>query len=218
MGGMGGMFASQGAQAAGQGAMVGFQTGSGIAHAQYNAAAMRMQAKELRARSDLQAYMIRMQYKSEYQQLLDQQTADQSYNRVVAMKNGMTGASAAAVLGSYAAKNKKNLQQLYYNAAMQTGAQALQTGAQVAALEEKARQYDWQATSIAIGGAINLATGFFDQAINNAQNTTTENPIAGLNTAEDNALSMSQKVGNYAKQVSMMARAGVGSSTQLSLQ
>ena len=211
MGGMGGMFASQGAQAAGQGAMVGFQTGSGIAHAQYNAAAMRMQAKELQARSDLQAYMIRMQYKSEYQQLLDQQTADQSYNRVVAMKNGMTGASAAAVLGSYAAKNKKNLQQLYYNAAMQTGAQALQTGAQVAALKEKARQYDWQATSIAIGGAINLATGFFNQAIANESGTTTGSPIEGLNTTENNALSMSQKVADYSKQVSLLTQQSAGS-------
>ena len=215
MGGMGGMFASQGAQAAGHGAMVGFQTGSGIAHAQYNAAAMRMQAEELRARSDLQAYMIRKQYQSEYQQLLDQQTADQSYNRVVAMKNGMTGASAAAVLGSYAAKNKKNLQQLYYNAAMQTGAQALQTGAQVAALEEKARQYDWQATSIAIGGAINLATGFFDQAINNAQNTTNENPIAGLNTTESNAVAASNKANNAIRQASLLAQMGAGPSTNI---
>ena len=211
MGGMGGIFASQGAQAAGRGAMVGFQTGSGIAHAQYNAAAMRMQAKELLARSDLQAYMIRKQYQSEYQQLLDQQTADQSYNRVVAMKNGMTGASAAAVLGSYAAKNKKNLQQLYYNAAMQTGAQALQAGAQVAALEEKARQYDWQATSIAIGGAINLAAGFFDQAVAGEQGTTTENPIAGLNSTENNALAASQKAYNAVKQVSLLTQQSAGS-------
>lgn len=215
MGGMGGMFASQGAQAAGRGAMTGFQTGSGIAHAQYNAAAMRMQAKELLARSDLQAYMIRKQYQSEYQQLLDQQTADQSYNRVVAMKNGITGASAAAVLGSYAAKNRKNLQQLYYNAAMQTGAMSLQTGAQVAALQEKARQYDWQATSIAIGGAINLATGFFDQAIADSQNTTEANPMAGLNNTEMNALAASQKVNSAVKQASLLAQMGAGPSTNI---
>ena len=211
---MGGMFASSGAQMAGRGALVGFQTGSGIAHAQYNAASMRMQAKELQARSDLQAYMIRKQYQSEYQQLLDQQTAEQSYNRVVAMKNGMTGASAAAVLGSYAAKHRKNLQQLYYNAAMRTGAQALETGAQVSALKEKARQYDWQATSIAIGGAINLATGFFDQAVADSQGTTKADPMAGLNNAENNAMASYRSAVN--KQASLLAQMG-GSSTQINL-
>lgn len=165
MGGMGSMFASSGAQAIGRGAMTGYQTGSSIAHAQYNAAAMRAQADSIQQQSAIQAYMIRKNYETEYRQLLDKQAQEQSMNRVVAMKRGMTGASASAVLGAYAAKNQKNLDQLYYNAAMQTGQNALKTSNQVNALREKARQYDWQATSALIGGVINLGTGFFDQAI-----------------------------------------------------
>lgn len=165
MGGIGDFFAKSSVQAAGRGAMTGFQTGSSIAHAQYNAAAMRMQADSLRQQSAIQAYMIRKNYETEYQQLLDKQAMEQSMNRVVAMKRGITGASAAAVLGAYAAKGQKNLDQLYYNAAMQTAQSSLKHSSQINALEEKARQYDWQASSALIGGLINLGTGFFDQAI-----------------------------------------------------
>ena len=165
MGGMGGSIASQSAQATGRGISMGWQTGSGIAHAQYNAEAMRMQADSLRQQSNVQAYMIRNSYSKQYQQLLEQQTAQQSMNRAIALKRGITGASAAEVLGSYAAKGQKNLDQLYYNAAMQTAQSAVQYGDKINALEEKARQYDWQATQILIGGIINLATGYFDQAV-----------------------------------------------------
>lgn len=183
MGGMGSFFSSSGAQAAGRGANVGFQTGSAIAHAEYNAAAMRMQADSLRQQGDIQAYMIRNNYRKQYQELLDQQTQQQSMNRVIAMKRGITGASAAAVMGAYAAKGQKNLDQLYYNAAMQTAQNSLQTSSRVRALEEKARQYDWQAQSALIGGLINLGTGFFDQAIqDNGKNV---DPTQQFNTQID---------------------------------
>jgi hypothetical protein len=171
MGGMGDFFASSGAQAAGKGAVTGIQTGSGIANAQYNAAAARMQAESLEQQSKVTAWLIQKQYESEYRQLLQNQERQQSWNRVLASKRGITGDSADATMQSYAAKGRKNLETLYYNAAMQTGKTSLEYGGKASALYEKARQYDWQATSTLIGGVINLGTGFFDQAARDARGT-----------------------------------------------
>jgi hypothetical protein len=165
---MGGSFASSSAQSAGRGAVTGFQTGSGIAQAQYNAASARMQAESLEQQSNVTAWLIRKQYENEYRQLLQNQEREQSWNRVLAAKRGITGDSADATMQSYAARGQKNLETLYYNAAMQTGKQSLEYGGKASALYEKARQYDWQATSTLIGGLINLGTGFFDQAVQDA--------------------------------------------------
>lgn len=182
MGGMAGMFASKGAQAAGKGASTGYQTGSSIANAQYNASSLRQQADSLDQQNMVTSYLIRKQYESDYKTLLEKQTAQMSMNRVVAAKNGITGASADNVMQSYAAQGQKNLEQLYYNAAMQTGSMSLQYSSKATALRERASQYDWKATSALIGGVLNFATGYFDQAITSDDNT--KNPTDTVSQSE----------------------------------
>ena len=161
MGGMGSMIASQASQDTFTGLSTGWNIGSGYNRARYNASAMREQAASLEAQTQLQGELIAARYRRQYNELQYKQEMQMSSNRVYALKNGITGASAANVLGSYAAKGKKNLQTLYYNAAMQAGALAYQNGARIASLKEKARQYDWQATMTLVGGALNFATGYF---------------------------------------------------------
>lgn len=182
MGSMAGMFASKGAQAAGKGASTGYQTGSSIANAQYNAASLRQQADSLDQQNMVTSYLIRKQYESDYKTLLEKQTAQMSMNRVVAAKAGITGASADNVMQSYAAQGQKNLEQLYYNAAMQTGSMSLQYSSKATALRERASQYDWKATSALIGGVLNFATGYFDQAITSDDNT--QSPTSAVNSEE----------------------------------
>lgn len=182
MGSMAGMFASKGAQAAGKGASTGYQTGSSIANAQYNASSLRQQADSLDQQNMVTSYLIRKQYESDYKTLLEKQIAQMSMNRVVAAKNGITGASADNVMQSYAAQGQKNLEQLYYNAAMQTGSMSLQYSSKATALRERASQYDWKATSALIGGVLNFATGYFDQAITSDDNT--QSPTSAVNSAE----------------------------------
>ncbi len=161
MGGMGSMIASQASQDTFTGFSTGWNIGSNYQHARYNASAMREQANSLAALTDLQTELIAARYRRQYKDLQYKQEMQQSSNRVYALKNGITGASAANVLGSYAAKNTKNLQTLYYNAAMEAGALAYQSGSRIASIKEKARQYDWQATMTLVGGALNFATGYF---------------------------------------------------------
>lgn len=182
MGSMAGMFASQGAQSAGKGAVTGFQTGSSIANAQYNASSLRQQADSLDQQNMVTSYLLRKQYESDYRTLLEKQQSQMSMNRVVAAKNGITGASADNVMQSYAAQGQKNLEQLYYNAAMQTGSMSLQYSSKATALRERASQYDWKATSALVGGLINLGTGYFDQAVKSGGNT--ESPVSSVNSAE----------------------------------
>ena len=182
MGGMGSFFASSGAQSAGRGAVTGFQTGSSIANAQYNASSLRQQADSLDQQNMVTSYLLRKQYESDYQSLVQKQDAQMSMNRVVAAKNGITGASADNVMQSYAAQGQKSLEQLYYNAAMQTGSMSLQYSSKATALRERASQYDWKATSALIGGVINLGAGYFDQAVKSGSNT--ENPVSAVNSAE----------------------------------
>jgi hypothetical protein len=98
MGGFGDFVTSSPVQFGVRGLATGWQTGSGIAHAQYNAAAMRMRADSLEQQSDIGAYLIRKQYESEYNALVEQQTQQQSWNRVLAAKRGITGASADATM------------------------------------------------------------------------------------------------------------------------
>lgn len=182
MGSMAGMFASKGAQSAGNGAMTGYQTGSSIANAQYNAASLRQQADSLDQQNMVTSYLLRKQYESDYKTLLEKQQSQMSMNRVVAAKNGITGASADNVMQSYAAQGQKNLEQLYYNAAMQTGSMSLQYSSKATALRERASQYDWKATSALVGGLINLGTGYFDQAVKSDGDT--ENPTNAVSQSE----------------------------------
>lgn len=183
MGSMAGMFASKGAQAAGKGASTGYQTGSSIANAQYNASSLRQQADSLDQQNMVTSYLIRKQYESDYKTLLEKQTAQMSMNRVVAAKNGITGASADNVMQSYAAQGQKNLEQLYYNAAMQTGSMSLQYSSKATALRERASQYDWKATSALIGGMIGLGASYLDQSAKDAKGGT-ENPVNAVNQSE----------------------------------
>jgi hypothetical protein len=187
MGGMmGSMFASQTSQDIFTGASTGWNIGSGYNRAKYNASAMREQAASLTAQMQLQTELIAARYRRQYKELQYKQEMQASANRVYALKNGITGASAANVLGSYAAKGKKNLQTLYYNAAMEAGALAYQNGARIASLKEKARQYDWQANMTLVGGAINLATGYFK---NNMPTGSTNDPtMFDSGVLEDNAI------------------------------
>jgi len=166
MGGMGsgGGYSGISEQAAsdvGTGLSTGWNIGSGYQHARYNASAMEEQASSLIAQTQLQADLIASRYRRQYKELQYKQEMQMSSNRVYALKNGITGASAANVLGSYAAKNTKNLQTLYYNAAMEACSLAYQNGARIASLKEKARQYNWQATMTLVGGALSFATGYF---------------------------------------------------------
>lgn len=153
-------------------------TASNISTSLYNAASARAQAKAIESQSNLQAYLIRKQYTQEYEELQAQQNAQQSANRVAQMKHGITGASANEVMQSYAAKNQKNLNILYYNAAMKTGQQSLQAMSQMSAMKEKARQYTTQAVQHGVAGAISLSSG----AIRNQarQLGSTVNPVDNL--------------------------------------
>lgn len=183
MGGMGSFFASSGAQSAGRGAVIGFQTGSAIANAQYNASSLRQQADSLDQQNMVTSYLLRKQYESDYKTLLEKQQSQMSMNMVVAAKNGITGASADNVMQSYAAQGQKNLEQLYYNAAMQTGSMSLQYSSKSTALRERASQYDWKATSSVVGGMIGLGASYLDQSAKDAKGGT-ENPVNAVNQSE----------------------------------
>lgn len=163
--------ASSGMQYGMMGLTTASQTAGAVQSSMYNAASLRMQAKALTDQSNLQAYLIRQQYSNEYEGLKAQQTAQQSMNRVAQMKHGITGASANVVMQSYAAQGQKNLNKLYYNAAMATGQQSLQASSQRQALLEKARQYDWKATQSAVAGVIQLTGGAITQYTKEMGNT-----------------------------------------------
>lgn len=184
MGGMGDFLATKEVQFAGRGAAVGMQIGGSIASAQYNAAAMRAQADALEQQSKITAYLIRKQYEKEYRTVLERQQQQQSMNRVVAMKRGIAGASAVAVMGSYAAKGQRNLEELYYNAAMQTGKASLQATNRAAGLRERARQYDWQASSALIGGVIGLGASMLDLEAKDPNAGDRESPVNALHKEE----------------------------------
>ena len=180
MGGISEFLSSSGFQFGMRGIATGVQTGSGIAHAQYNAAAMRMQERSLEQQSDITAYLIRKQYESEYTQLMKEQERQQSWNRVMAAKRGITGASADVSMQSYAAKAQKNLETLYYNAAMRTGQQTLQQTSQISALNAKAAQYDWLAASTLVGGALSLGGSVLEGHTRDINKSTRQDPTAGL--------------------------------------
>jgi hypothetical protein len=166
------------------GLAIGMQTGSAISNAMYNANAMRLDAMEVEQRSQLQAYLIREQYLAEYKELQAVQEVQQSQNRVDMAKYNMRGASADIAMQSYAARAQKNLDQLYYNAAMETGKQSLSAIAQKSALLEKARQYDWQAGQAAVSGVINLAGGMMGTWSNLNKKGTDTDPLGHLKNGD----------------------------------
>lgn len=158
-GGLSGAFSSSGVQGGLMGLSTGLQTGAAINNARYNAASLRQQADSLVGVSNLQAYMTRQKYADDYRMLQLAQERQLSANRVDQVKHGISGGSANVVMQSYAAKGQKNLEALYYNAAMETGQQSIALSNQREALLERARQYDWKATQSAVAGALNFAGG-----------------------------------------------------------
>lgn len=195
---------------------IGMQTGAGIANAQYNANAMRENARAVEDQSNLQAYLIREQYLAEYKALQQQQEMQQSQNRVDQAKYGIRGASADAVMQSYAAKAQKNLEQLYHNAAMDTGKNSLAAMAQKAALLEKARQYDWEATQTAVAGAVKFGSMALNTWSDNNRNERDINPVAALESGTPNTETVNIAEGNWSKIVEG-ARIGIQSNTNISL-
>ncbi|MDR2076031.1 MAG: hypothetical protein LBP61_03735 [Desulfovibrio sp.] len=167
------MWWDQAASYAGKGFSSGWSTGSGIANAQYNAKAYEIAAESLENQAGMQSWLVRKQYESEYRQLVSSQERQAAMNQVVAAKRGIAGDSANAAMQSYAMKGQRNLERLYYNAAMKTGQETMQIAGQAAALREKSRQYSWQAKSILIKGVIGLAAGFKDYQTNTTQNNET---------------------------------------------
>jgi hypothetical protein len=77
-------------------------------------------------------------------------------------------------------KAQKNLETLYYNAAMKTGQASLQASSQAAALREKARQYDWQAQQTLISGALSFGVSMLDGYAKSNKGTTDVKPYASL--------------------------------------
>ena len=180
MGGFGEAVSSPMMQYGMQGLATGMKTGAGIANAKYNAAAARMQAKAIDRQSDIQAFLIREQYATEYKVLKAEQEQQQSMNRVLQAKHGITGASANEVMQSYSARAQKNLEVLYYNAAMKTGQSSLAHSAQREAMLEKARQYDWQMWQTAVGGVVDFGTGMLNEYTRELKGSTEAKPYDNL--------------------------------------
>ena len=193
MGGFGEMAASPMARYGMMGAAKGAETGSGIANAMYNAASLRQQAKAVTAQSDLTSYLIREQYAQDYRTLREQQVRQQSMNRVLQAKHGISGTSASEVMQTYAAKQQKNLNALYYNAAMKTGQQSLVRSEQRNMMLEKARQYDWKAKQVAVSGLLNFASGALNQYGKDLGNV---DPNSGLNLGHDSTI-IETKLGSF---------------------
>jgi transcriptional regulator of aromatic amino acid metabolism len=162
------------------GLSTGIKTGTGIANAQYNAASYRQAAQSQMEEGRIQGWLIEKQYAAEFKDMVSKQERIASMNRVMASKGGITGNSADAVLQSYAAKDQRNLERLYYNAAMQTANVSIQTGNKVNALYEKARQWDWNATNQLIGGIVGtgkMLLGIGRNSLRPDENKNTESVI-----------------------------------------
>ena len=121
----------------------GLQLGAQLAGQRQAAASLRQQADAREAASGAQAQRIRDNYAAQSRQLARQQRADASLARVRAMKHGASGASADAVAAARAAQAQEAQNDLFLQAAMNTGDQALAAGEQGAQLRNQARQQDY---------------------------------------------------------------------------
>ena len=120
----------------------GLQLGAQLAGQRQAAAQLRQQADAREAASGMQAQRIREQYAGQSRQLARQQRANASLARVQAMKHGATGASQDAVAAARAAQAVEAQNDLFLQAAMTTGDQALAAGEQGAQLRSQARRQD----------------------------------------------------------------------------
>lgn len=136
----------------------GMQIGSGIATAQYNAAASKAAAKNAEQQSGINADLIRRQYTENYRELVSRNERQAAENQVVALKRGITGASADAAMQSYAARGQRNLERLYSSTAMRTGGLSLQYGQRIQQLSAVSRQYEWNLGYAVAGGMLSGAS------------------------------------------------------------
>ena len=163
-----GNFASdQGVQMGMSGAFVGIQTGMGIANARYNASVADAAAKSAEQQSQVNAYLIQKQYEADYRSLNSMQEQQAAENQVLAAKRGITGDSANASMQAYAGKDQRNKERLFYNAAMQTGANSIQAAQESARMRATAADYRWKAIEAGITGAVRAGTSFLGIAERN---------------------------------------------------
>ncbi len=133
---------------------IGLQTGSNYAQARYNAKAMEGAADAAEEQGKIQAFLIQKKYEAEYRDLSAGQERQAAENQVIALKRGITGGSADNAMQAYVAKDQRNKERLYYNAAMETGSNSIQTSGVAQAYRAKAAQYKAQGTAALVGGAI----------------------------------------------------------------
>lgn len=154
----------QGVQAGMSGAFTGIRTGMGIGSARYNANAADAAAKNAEQQSRLNAYLIQKKYEADYRALNSMQEQNTAEKQVLAAKRGITGASANNAMQTYAAKDQRNKESLYYNAAMQTGNNSIQASREIMRQQDVMAQYRWQAVETGIGGAMRMGTSLLNIA------------------------------------------------------
>ena len=120
----------------------GIALGAQLASQRQAAQQLQQQADATEAASSLQAAQRRDRYARDSKSLARQQRAEASLARVRAMKHGAQGASQTAVAAARAAQAQEAQSDLFLNAAMDTGAQAVAAGQRSAQLREQARQQD----------------------------------------------------------------------------
>lgn len=184
--------ASPEAQGGIMGLTIGSQMGSSFATAQYNKSAMNAAAESTEEQGRLAALLIQKKYETDYRELSSQQERQAAANQAVAAKRGITGGSAEAAMSSYAAKDQRNKARLYHNAAMQTGAQSLQTSSLVNQYKEKARQYAYQGQNAIVSGLISMGAGGVSLAAKYM--TGKESPVESLLGGHDTLLDKEQSL------------------------
>ena len=122
----------------------GLQLGTRLA-AQRNAIdSQRQQADAAEAASRQQASRLRDDYARTRTRTAERQRAAQSLARARAAKRGATGESATAVLAAQAARDQRELGDLYHQTALRTGDQSIAAGQRAATLRRRAREQEWQ--------------------------------------------------------------------------
>lgn len=161
----------------------GMEMGSSIASSHNNANSSRVKAKSVLAQSELNADLIRRQYAVDYRELASRQERVAAARQVAALKHGSTGDSANAAMQAHAAKDQLTKDRLYHTTAIRTGHMSLQAAGQARELLERARQYDWQATTTVVNGALNTGMVMIDYARKNPGASSASDPVSAANAA-----------------------------------
>lgn len=120
----------------------GINFGAQLAGQRQAASQLRQQADATEAASGVRAAQLRSRYANDSRQLAQQQRAAASLARVQAMKRGAQGESQTAVAAARAAQAQQAQGDLFHDAAMATGQQALAAGQQATQLRNRARNMD----------------------------------------------------------------------------